>query len=104
MMTQSEAQAELVGLLKEDNWFEDFEGLKIIQDNGWTQDHKYQNREIVVEFKGHLFEIQENRSGSYHTDWYYGDIEVYPVERHEETKVIVSYPANGPSTTVPGRY
>lgn len=104
MTDQATAQSDLAALLKEDRWFEDFEDLTIVQEGDWTQDHKYQTCETVVDFKGHLFEIQQSRSGSYHTDWFYSDTQVVPVERHEETKVIVTYKATGKGVSVPGEY
>lgn len=101
---KSPIHQELADLLKEDRWFEDFEGLKIVQEGHWSQDHKTQSCETVVSFKGEFFEIQQSRSGSYHTDWYYSDTYVLPVERVEVTKVIVTYPAIGKGLTVPGEY
>jgi hypothetical protein len=58
----------------------DAEELAVVERGEWTQDHKYQNRETVCGYGGKFYSFCESRSGSYHTDWYYNDTEVYEVQ------------------------
>lgn len=83
---------------------EDAEGVTIVEDGEWTQEHKYQTCFTVVEFCGELFGILRSRSGSYHSDWHYSDVDVYPVEEKEQTKVVVAYPVTGEPVSVPVGY
>jgi len=70
------------------------EGFEIIEEGDWVQDHKYQCREIVFKFEEKCYSLNESRSGSYHSDWYYesddwGDeVDAYEVEP-VETKTVV---------------
>lgn len=70
----------------------------------WEQDHKYQHATHIVRFDGEHFAVTENRSGSYHTDWHYGDAEIVPVERKVQIKEVVSWPATGKGVSVASRY
>lgn len=75
--------------------FDDSEYLEEVEDDDWTQNHKYQYRSVIYYSKKHDVHIcvNENRSGSYHSDWYYGDPDVSIVERVEKevTRVEVSW-------------
>lgn len=98
---------ELAKLYKEaHNCIEDIDHdlLEIVEEGDWIADGKYHYLDTIVKFKDQYFSIQESRSGSYHTDWYYNDSYIYPCERKEETKVVVTYPATGKPIEVPGRY
>jgi hypothetical protein len=64
------------------------DGLEVIREGDWTQDHKYQHREDIVRYKGILLGVSQGRSGSYHTDWYYDDLEAYPVVEETVTSVV----------------
>lgn len=63
----------------------------------WTQNHKYQENCVVVKHipSDTYWSICNNRSGSYHTDWYYDRSYVTQVSRHEEvvTKTVVTWKA-----------
>lgn len=87
-----------------DQSLDDVEGLEIVEQGEWTQDHKYQSCETIVRFEGGLYSVQQSRSGSYHSDWYDCGTSIYPVERQEETKVVVSYKAHGVPVEVAGRW
>lgn len=78
--------------------------VELMEEGEFTQDHKIQFAEHIVKFEDEFFGIQETRTGSYHTDWFYEDTEIVPVERKEETKVVVSWKATGKGVTVPGRF
>ena len=71
---------------------EDFES---VTEGDWIQEHKYQYIDAIVKHKPTetFWEICRNRSGSYHTDWYYGEAHVAQVEPHEEvvTKTVVTW-------------
>ncbi|BBC78126.1 ribonucleotide reductase [Escherichia phage EcS1] len=66
--------------------FDDTEYLEEIEDDEWTQNHKYQYRNMIYWSHKHNVYIQvcESRSGSYHSDWYYSDPDVYIVEKQEK--------------------
>ncbi|QQG32236.1 hypothetical protein CkP1_0073 [Citrobacter phage CkP1] len=79
-----------------DNYdFEDSEYLEEVEDDDWTQDHKYQYRQVVYYSKKHdvYVAVNESRSGSYHTDWYYSEPDVSLVEKQERvvTKTITEW-------------
>lgn len=78
-----------------DQFLDDVEGLEIVRQGEWAQDCKYQHCETIVRFEGDLYSVQQSRAGSYHSDWHYGTTHFVPVERREETKVIVTYHATG---------
>jgi len=82
----------------------DAEGFEIIEEGDWEQEHKDQYASHIVKLDDQYFSVNESRSGSYHTDWYYGDTDIVPVDRLEETKVVVSWPSSGKGVTVAGRY
>lgn len=56
---------------------EDSPELTIVESSEWEQDHKYQCRETVVHHVASdtFWEFGESRAGSYHTDWYYNDLD-----------------------------
>lgn len=87
-----------------DNSMEDVEGLTVIDGGEWEQNHKTQYRTSIVQFGGSLYSIMAVRSGSYHTDWYDEGATIYPVDRHEEPKIAISYPATGTGVDVEGRW
>jgi hypothetical protein len=68
------------------NDLEDIEGIEIVEEDDWTQEHKYQYKDTYFKYKDHFFCLSESRSGSYHTDWYYNEPDVYEVKRI--TKVV----------------
>lgn len=80
------------------------ESLKIIEEGEWEQDGKYQYRSIIVQFNGDYIQISESRSGSYHTDWYYGDAYIGLVERLEVPKIVIEWVGVGDQVSVPGEY
>ena len=65
---------------------EEEEIFVLVEDDEWTQDHKYQSRSQIWYYpaRGVHFMVSESRSGSYHTDWYYNPPEVDIVTRHEK--------------------
>lgn len=61
-------------------------------DNGeWTDEGKYSYNTTIVSKNGKFFAIDQSRSGSYFSDYYYTQAEVYEVKRKEETKIVVSW-------------
>lgn len=50
-----------------------FDGWELVDEDDWTQDHKYQHSSRVVKHieSGRCFSFNASRSGSYHSDWYY---------------------------------
>lgn len=47
------------------------DALHVVESNEWFQEHKSQHRSVVVEYASRYFLINEQRSGSYYTDWHY---------------------------------
>ena len=71
-------------IYNEDSWgLEDYIVDKT--DSDWVQEHKYQYRSYIIKFEdGKFYQINESRSGSYHSDWYYNPAEIFEVERQEK--------------------
>lgn len=67
------------------------DSLEIVEEGDWTQDHKYQHMETVAKYEGKFYSFNQSRSGSYHTDWYYNDTEVYEVEPVTKTITVTTY-------------
>lgn len=63
---------------------------QIVETTEWTQDHKYQTRDVIFKDKetGKFYEIYESRSGSYHSDWFY-DHEYWKTDNDVPTPVEV---------------
>lgn len=60
-------------------------GLEIVEEDDWTQDGKYQHSATIVkDNEGNFFYLNNNRSGSYHSDWYYGEPHVCQVKKVEK--------------------
>ena len=61
-------------------------GFEVIEEDEWTQDHKYQLKDWIFKYEGKFYQLTENRSGSPFTDWFYGsdyweaEVEVEEVE------------------------
>jgi len=49
------------------------EMLGCIDEGDWEQDHKYQYNTSIYEYEGRYIRVNQSRSGSYHSDWYYND-------------------------------
>lgn len=92
---------QLIELYKESyHDIEEIENIKIISQSEWEQDYKFQYRKTIVEFNEEFFCVQESRQGSYHSDWYYFDTHITPVERKEEPKIVVTWVPNGTTITI----
>lgn len=76
--------------------FDDSEYLEEVEEEDWTTDNgKYQYRQVVYFSTKHNVHIavNETRSGSYHSDWYYNEPVVELVEKRERvvTKTITEW-------------
>lgn len=71
------------------------EGIKYIkvEDGDWVEEGKYSYRVDTFFFTdlNVYIELQQSRSGSYYSDYYYNDPEFSFVEPHTETRVITVY-------------
>lgn len=76
---------ELAGAHNE-NYDFDIDEFEVVEEDDWTQDHKYQYRTNIYRFIEHdvYFGVSESRSGSYHSDWYYGDCDVFLTDKPVE--------------------
>ncbi|ANA49422.1 ribonucleotide reductase [Salmonella phage vB_SnwM_CGG4-1] len=65
--------------------FDDSEYLEEVETKDWVQEHKYQRRQSIYYSTKHdvYIAVNETRSGSYHSDWYYIAPNVSLVEKHE---------------------
>lgn len=81
----------------------EFGEYEIIDEGDWEDEGKYQYCTMIVKFMGTYIAINKSRSGSYFTDWYYGDSYLSIVERKEEVKVVVSWERVSESIEVASR-
>lgn len=65
--------------------------VKVVEKGRWIAEHKYEHRTDIVEYRGKFYSIGQSRSGSYHSDYYYGAPTVQEVTRLEEVKVVVTW-------------
>ena len=69
---------------------EDIDGLKLVEKSGWEDVGKSQYCDIIFEYNNRFWCFSVDRSGSYHTDYYYGFVESNSGEMaHEVEKVEV---------------
>ncbi len=59
--------------------------LTIVEKGLWVSDWKYETKETIVLYEGKHYCIDESRTGSYYSDYEYGDPIVYEVEPYEIT-------------------
>lgn len=71
------------------------EDWELVSEGDWIHEGKYQHEESIVTKNGKYFRIMNSRSGSYHTDWYYDEPQVYEVERIEKIVVTVEWRKKG---------
>lgn len=93
--------AEFADLYSVHHDVEQIEGIEIIKEGDWNQEHKSQFRTTIAKYKDVLFAVSESRSGSYHTDWYYDDTCITAVEPFE--KVVIEYRRVGKEATIEAR-
>ena len=67
----------------------------LVEDDEWTQEYKEQYRTQFWYYpkRDVYFQVNESRSGSYHTDWYYSPPDIFIVTKHEKvvTKTVVEW-------------
>lgn len=66
-------------------WDNEDDSIEIIEDGDWVSDYKYELRTSIVAFEGKYYAIHESRSGSYHSDYEYGDPEINEVTPKQVT-------------------
>lgn len=64
---------------------------EVIEEGDWTDEGKYSYSESIIRFGDKFYSIQQSRSGSYYTDYYYNDPEITEVTRQEKTVVQVTW-------------
>lgn len=71
------------------------EEFTIVEEGDWTQEHKYQYAEHIIKHEpsGRHFCISQSRSGSYHSDWYYGESDLSEVKQVTETITVTKWVA-----------
>lgn len=62
-----------------------------IDDGNWTDEGKYSYMTRIVAKNGKFFAIDQSRSGSYFSDYYYTTAEVYEVARKEIVTTVVKW-------------
>lgn len=70
----------------------DPELFELTDEGDWVQDWKYQHRSSVVKHipTGIYVQVNQSRSGSYHSDWYYNKADYFQVTPLVETKTITT--------------
>ena len=58
--------------------------LKFVVYGSWIDDGKYAFKECIVGYKDKYYKIEQSRSGSYYSDYYYEDPEVIEVTKRVE--------------------
>lgn len=85
---------------------DDLPSFKVVDEEDWSIDggDKYQYKTTIVKSNetGKLFSIDEIRTGSPYSDYYYGDTELREVTERIEMRVVTSYDSVGESVTVKG--
>lgn len=71
------------------------EEFTLLVDDDRTQEHKYQMSAPIVQHRdsGRLFCVNRSRTGSYHSDWHYGEAYVTEVRKVQKTIVVDTYEA-----------
>lgn len=69
--------------------------FKVVDEDEWTQDHKYQQGGFVVLHieSGRHFYVARHRSGSYHSDWYYSEATIQEVQQVTKTIIVTEWEA-----------
>lgn len=72
---------------------EESDDLTVIEEGDWTQEYKYQYSKTIVYHAptSAYWAIEQSRSGSYHTDWYYDEPTAHEVVRVEKRTVVHSW-------------
>lgn len=76
-------KGELADIIFE-SYQEETDDIKIIDDGDWIDDGKYSFRTAIVEYENKFYQINQSRSGSYYTDYYYDDPDIYEVTKRVE--------------------
>jgi hypothetical protein len=56
-----------------EEWKIDRDMPDCVEEGEWEQDYKYQYNTSVYKYKDRFVRVNQSRSGSYHSDWYYND-------------------------------
>lgn len=69
------------------------EDFNLVEEGDWTQEHKFQHAEhiLVHVASGRHFCLNQGRSGSYHSDWYYDSTDLCEVKQVTETVVVTKW-------------
>ncbi len=64
------------------------DSLVIVEAGEWVDDGKYSNKETIVKYNDKFYAVNQYRSGSYFTDYDYGDPSCVEVAPKEITKTV----------------
>ena len=83
-MTLEELEYLVAEAYKKRDWFvgdDNIDGITLVEAGDWIENGKYSYRSDIYSTEdGNHFEIQNSRSGSYHTDYYYSEPDVCQVK------------------------
>lgn len=67
----------------------------VVEEGEWTQEHKYQQAEHIVKHNesGKHYSLNQSRSGSYHSSWYYDATDIVEVKQVTETITVTKWVA-----------
>lgn len=63
------------------------DGVEVVEVGDWIDEGKYSYQSTIIKYKDKFYSVNQSRSGSYHTDYYYDDPTVYEVVQKERTTV-----------------
>ncbi len=87
---------ELAQAIKSNDFdLDDIEYLVVVKESSWSGGGKWQTKETIVRYKGQLFCLRDSRTGSYYSDYEYGDTVILPVEEHTEVVTKITYVPSG---------
>jgi hypothetical protein len=64
---------------------------KMIEEGDWINEHKHQFKTDIIEYNNKYYEIMQNRSGSYWSDYEYGDSEIREVKPVKKVIEVTSW-------------
>lgn len=64
---------------------------KLVEDGDWIDEGKRSYRSSVMQIGEKYYDVQECRSGSYFTDYYYEEPEIKEVEPYTETITVTRW-------------
>lgn len=66
--------------------------FSLVEAGDWMQEYEFQHAEhIIKHVDGRHFRLNQGRSGSYYSDWYYDSTDICEVKQVTETVVVTKW-------------